>query len=230
MDVSLHYREKGTGYPLLLLHGNGENGDYFEKQIAYFSEKYRVIAPDTRGHGQTPRGTAPFTISQFADDLNVFLEEREIAQAIVLGFSDGANIAMRFALKYQEKLKALILNGGNLNAGGVKASVQIPIELGYGMTKLFGHISDKAKRNHELLRLMVKDPNIEPAELKAIHVPVLVIAGTKDMIKEEHTKLLAASIPGAKLRWIEGDHFIAAKAPEEFNQAVGAFLAELPGD
>ena len=50
------------------------------------------------------------------------------------------------------------------------------------------------------------------------------------VIKEEHTKLLAASIPGAKLRWIEGDHFIAAKAPEEFNQAVGAFLAELPGD
>ena len=143
--IQLYYREKGKGMPLILLHGNGENGNYFEHQIAYFSQKYRVIAVDTRGHGRSPRGTAPFTISQFADDLNDFLEEQKIEQAVVLGFSDGANIAMRFAMKYQEKLKALILNGGNLNAGGVKKAVQIPIELGYWTARLFSGLSKKAE-------------------------------------------------------------------------------------
>ena len=58
-DIQLHYREKGSGLPLILLHGNGENGNYFEHQIAYFSRNYRVIAVDTRGHGKSPRGTAP---------------------------------------------------------------------------------------------------------------------------------------------------------------------------
>lgn len=227
MDITLHYREEGTGTPLILLHGNGESGEYFEHQFSYFSGKYRVIAVDTRGHGQSPRGTAPFTISQFADDLNEFLEQMEIPKAIILGFSDGANIAMRFALKHQEKVEALVLNGGNLNAKGVKASVQLPIELGYCVTRLFSGISAKARKNHEMLALMVKDPNIEPSELASIHVPALVIAGTEDMIKEEHTKLLAESIPGAELKFVKGDHFIAAKAHEEFNAAVNAFLEKV---
>ena len=108
MDITLHYIEEGTGTPLLLLHGNGEDGTYFKHQLAYFSKKYRVIAVDTRGHGQSPRGAAPFTISQFAEDLNAFLEERKIERAVLLGFSDGANIAMRFAMKHQEKLLALM--------------------------------------------------------------------------------------------------------------------------
>ena len=59
VDIELYYQEKGAGEPFILLHGNGENGSYFVKQIAYFSGRYRVIAPDTRGHGQSPRGTAP---------------------------------------------------------------------------------------------------------------------------------------------------------------------------
>ena len=75
MDISLYYQEKGQGTPFVLLHGNGENGEYFQNQIEYFSNHYRMIAVDTRGHGKSPRGTAPFTMEQFAEDLNTFLEE-----------------------------------------------------------------------------------------------------------------------------------------------------------
>ena len=69
MNIKLHYVEKGEGFPLILLHGNGEEHTYFSHQIEYFSETRRVIAIDTRGHGQTPRGNKPFTIKQFAEDL-----------------------------------------------------------------------------------------------------------------------------------------------------------------
>lgn len=224
MDISLYYQEQGEGEPLLLLHGNGEDGTYFTNQLSFFSDRYRVIAVDTRGHGKSPRGTAPFTMEQFALDLKELMDGLQIQKAILLGFSDGANIAMKFALKYPDRVKALILNGGNLHTKGVKASIQIPIEIGYRLAKLFAGKSEEAKHHAEILGLMVNEPNIDPTALHSLQMPTLVIAGTRDMIKENHTKLIARNIPNAKLSIIKGDHFIAQKKPQEFNREVEAFL------
>ena len=188
MDISLYYREKGNKEPFILLHGNGEDGSYFENQIDYFSDKYRVIALDTRGHGKSPRGNAPFTIEQFSRDLYDFMIGLEISNAIILGFSDGANIAMKFAIKHPNMVKVLILNGGNLNASGVKRTTQIPIEMGYRIANRVASKSPDAKRNAEMLGLMVNEPNISPAELSKITAPTLVICGKRDMIKESDRK------------------------------------------
>lgn len=224
MDISLYCREKGSGRPLILLHGNGEDGSYFKNQVEYFSGMYRVIAVDTRGHGKSPRGTAPFTMSQFADDLKCLMDGLGIGRAVILGFSDGANIAMKFALRYPDMAEALILNGGNLDPGGIKRRVQLPIEIGYRLTRAFAGRSEEARRHMELLGLMVNEPDIRPEELCAIKAPALVIAGTRDMVKRGHTELIAQSIPGARLAVIEGDHFIAAREPERFNREVELFL------
>ena len=94
----------------------------------------------------------------------------------------------------------------------------------YKLAKRFSEKSDSAKRNAEMLGLMVNEPNVKPEELVGIQTKTLVIAGTKDMIKEEHTRLIAASIPDARLVFISGNHFIANKHPTEFNQAVIDFL------
>ena len=226
MDISLHYLEKGQGKPLILLHGNGEDNSYFVYQVAYFSRFYRVIAIDTRGHGQSPRGTAPFSIQQFAEDLRGFLDQHEIPKAHILGFSDGGNIALTFALHYPERVDRLILNGANLFPAGVQPTVQLPIVLGYHTASLFAKRSPKAKENAALLGLMVKEPNIRPEELNGLTVPTLVIAGTKDMIRESHTRLIARSLPNARLVLLPGDHFIANKEPAVFNRAVRDFLGE----
>lgn len=151
MDIVLYYQEKGDKEPFILLHGNGEDGSYFEHQIDYFSDRYRVIALDTRGHGKSPRGTAPFTIEQFSHDLYDFMAGLEISDAVILGFSDGANIAMKFAMKYPDKVKALILNGGNLNPKGVKRATQIPIEIGYKIAIRFVSKSPDEKRMRKCL-------------------------------------------------------------------------------
>lgn len=224
MDITLHYREKGNKEPFILLHGNGEDNAYFTHQIDYFSDRYRVIALDTRGHGQSPRGTKAFTIEQFSHDLYDFMANHQISNAIILGFSDGANIAMKFAMHYPDKVKALILNGGNLNPQGVKRTTQIPIELGYKIARRFAFKSRGAKRSAEMLGLMVNDPNIEPAELAKITAPTLVICGTNDMIKESHTREIAEHIPNAKLSIIKGNHFIANKRFLAFNKEVESFL------
>lgn len=178
-DISLCYTMQGAGPPLLLLHGNGQDGSYFSHQSAYFARRYTVYAIDTRGHGKTLRGRAPFTIDQFAEDLLDFMDEHDMAQVRILGFK---------------------------------------------LASLFAGYDPKAKRNAERLGLMVNHPHIDPAALEDLYVPTLVIVGTKDMIKDSHTVLIANSLPNSKLEVIAGDHFIAAKNPEAFNKAVEKFL------
>ena len=154
------------------------------------------------------------------------MDDHQIEKAHLLGFSDGGNIAMVFAIQHPKRVDRLILNGANLDPSGVKRSVQIPIEIGYRMAKRFAKKNDSAKANAEMLGLMVNDPNVAPEDLASIKAKTLVIAGTKDMILESHTRLIAEHIPDSRLALIEGDHFIANKKPEAFNRAVLAFLEE----
>lgn len=226
MDIQLSYTEKGTGHPLILLHGNGEDGTYFSHQISCFSKTYRVIAIDTRGHGKSPRGNLPFTIRQFAEDLHAFMHMHSIKKAHILGFSDGANIALLFAAKYPEQVDKLIANGANLNSKGVKFFTQFPIEAGYRIASLFAKKSPVAKANAEMLGLMVNGPDVSAKTLSKISAKTLVIAGTRDMIRESHTRYIYQCLPDAQLVFLPGNHFIAAKNPTAFNKAVGKFLAD----
>lgn len=228
--IELHWIERGQGEPLVLLHGNGEDSFYFRHQLEHFSRRYRVMAVDTRGHGRSPRGAAPFTFDTFARDLRDFLDRQGLPKVHLLGFSDGGNTALTFALLFPERLHSLILNGANLSPGGVKRRVQLPIVLGYRAAALLARFDAKAVPKRELLALMVEQPHIDPGSLAAITVPTLVIAGTRDMIAEEHTRLIHRSIPGSRLVLLEGDHFIAAKNSGPFNRVVEKFLQETERD
>lgn len=227
MNFSLNFTEKGYGAPLILLHGNGESSGYFVNQIDRFANEYRVIAVDTRGHGASPRGNKPFTLETFADDLKNLLDSLNIEKANILGFSDGGNIAVIFALKYPERVAGLVLNGANLFPSGLKSSFLIPVKVLFAVFSLLSHFSRRAKRRSELLYLMAKQPNIQPERLSGIKCPVLVIAGTQDVIKEKHTKLIAASLPDSSLCFLKGGHSIAKTNSVEFNSAVEKFLNSL---
>ena len=224
MDIQHAYIEEGSGEVLILLHGNGESKEYFEHQIPYFSHSYRVIAPDTRGHGETPKGEKPFKLWQFAEDLEDLMEDMGIDKANLLGFSDGGNIALLFALKYPEKVERLILNGANIFPEGMAEPGYSQILAAYERNKAALPEHPEKQDRFDLLALMVEEPKIDPKELAALKMPVLVIAGTQDMIREEHTRLIAESIPGAELVFLEGDHFIAHERPEAFNARIEKFL------
>ena len=245
MDITLNVLERGSGKPLVLLHGNGESLEYFKSQIRYFSRSYRVIAVDTRGHGGSERGSAPFTLKQFAKDLKALLDTMGIRKISLLGFSDGGNIALIFALKYPDSVERLILNGANLNPFGMKASALIPIAFEYaaavvkasggsdalrhmtgGEDKKISAQKREAVRKKELFGLMIREPWIRPKHLQEISCPTLVIAGTKDMIRTSHTRLIAKRIRSARLVLLRGDHFIAAGRSRAFNRAVERFLRE----
>lgn len=224
MDIQLHYTCCGDGPALLLLHGNGEDSGYFAHQMEAFSQDRFVCAIDTRGHGQSPLGTAPFTLSQFADDLLDFMNEHEVEQADILGFSDGGNIALLFALRHPERVRSLILNSANLYPEGLEP----------WLFESFLQSYEAACRSDEsdapfqaaLLELMINEPHIDPEELHALSMPALVIAGDRDIIQFEHTCLIADSIPNARLTIIPGGHDVALQHPAAFNAAVRAFFEE----
>ena len=134
------------------------------------------------------------------------------------------DIAMIFALRHPEMIEKLILNGGNLSPAGIRKSVQLPIEIGYRIAGAFAGKSASAAENAEMLGLMVNEPNIEPGQLAAITAPTIVIAGTRDMVKRSYTELIAASLPGARLLLIKGDHFIANRICSM--KWCGSFCAE----
>lgn len=226
MPFALYYTEKGFGTPLVLLHGNGENGEYFKNQIDYFAKKYRVIAVDTRGHGKSPRGNKPFRLETFADDLKSFLDENNLKRVNLLGFSDGGNIALIFTLKYPDYVNKLAVNGANLFPSGLKAGFLLPVKLLYGLFYFPARFNKKVKRRLELLALMAKEPDILPEQLNDIKCPVLVMAGTRDLIKEKHTRLIAGSVPNSRLCFLKGDHSIAKTNSLEYNKTVEKFLEE----
>ena len=175
MDIKLNYREQGDGYPLILLHGNGEDSSCFRHQLEYFSKEYRVIAIDTRGQGESPRGTAPFTFEQFAQDLEDFMDEHGIFRANILGFSDGGITALIFALTRPERVNKLILNGANLDPEGVVEPLRTKIQ---EKAKEAAQTKDESAENmqrYENLRLMAEQPSIDPKELSKSRLPLWLL-------------------------------------------------------
>ncbi len=212
---------------LILLHGNGENSSIFDEHIAVYAPYYRVITMDTRAHGRSTRGTGELDFNLLASDLFALLNTLHIGMAVILGFSDGANVAINFTLQHQERAVALILVGANLFPEGMRSGTRIAVgttELVSGIGKGF---SKKAKSLNETTALMTNHPKIDPADLARVRVPTLVIAGEKDVIKREHTELIACSLDDARLCIIEGaGHFVMRDKPEVFDHVTLEYLLE----
>lgn len=225
MDIRLYYTQSGEGEPLFLLHGNGEDSMYFRQQIGALAGRYRVIAVDTRGHGHSPRGTAPFTLSQFADDLAELMDQLGICRAHLLGYSDGGNIAILFALRYPERVGRLILNGANLYPAGLKPLTLATVMIGYLFYGFLSCFSQGFADQRDLFSLMALQPHIRSDDLKRIQAPTLVLAGTRDVIRRKHTRLISGSIPYASLKILPGGHAIALQNAEAYNRTVLSFLS-----
>lgn len=225
--AKLYYEDLGEEKEkaLIMLHGNGEQGSIFAPMAVAFGSEYTVIMPDSRGHGRSERGSLPLNFDTMADDLLELINAEKREKVSLIGFSDGASIAISFALRYPERLDSLVLIGANISPSGVKKQFQLPIVIGYGICKFFGVFSKKAALNAETIGLMVKYPHFAPEQLAKIDLPALLIYGDKDMMTSGHIELIKAAFSRSELCMIKGaDHFVFSKKPQEVNEQIKKFL------
>ncbi len=191
-EVSLYYEKNGQGTPILLLHGNGETHDIYDKLIPKLSKDYTVYAIDSRGHGRSSK-VQTLDYGQMAEDIVQFISLQNIDNPILYGFSDGGILGLMIAIRYPKLLSKLIISGANTKPKGIKPKYLWLIRLFYTFTR------------DSKYHLMLTQPNIEEAELKLIKTYTVILAGSKDVVVEKHTKYIADCIPGSTLQIIEGE-------------------------
>ncbi len=230
--AKIYYEEYGKGEPMLLIHGNGGSIKDMGNQIDYFKSRYHIIVADNRGHGKSELKTDSLTYTQITKDWEALVQHLKLKLVVIIGWSDGGIIALKMGISNKVKIKKIVAMGANLRpdtsavyewaVNDVKKSkkqVDAMIANGYKGTKLL-----LAKQH---LGLLAEQPNIPVADLSKIQVPVLVIAGDKDIIKEVHTLEIYQHIPRAQLCIMPGEtHYAPASSPELFNDIVNKFIIE----
>jgi pimeloyl-ACP methyl ester carboxylesterase len=225
--IRLYYETYGSGPPLLLLHGNGGSIKEVAYQIAPLARHFQVIAVDTRGQGQSGIDGKELTYDLFADDMSALLKELHLPAADVVGWSDGGNTGLSLTLHHPEQVRRLSVMGANLYADttAIDAKLLKQIRHDKKMLTLVAPFKSSFRKSRRLVNILLKYPRMTPQELRRITAPTLVLAGEKDVIKEPHTRLIAASIPGAQLVIFPGlSHYAQQENPALFNDTVLRFL------
>lgn len=188
-NVKLYYEEYGSGKPIILLHGNQESHEIFDKLINKLKDNYKVYAIDSRCHGKSEN---PIDISYdlMCDDIIDFIKKLHIDSPMLYGFSDGGIIGILVAIKEPNLLSKLIVSGANITP-----DVFTTFDL--LLTKLFYFFT-----RSKYIKMMLDEPNIPLKDLQKITIPVHVLAGEKDVIKLEHTKLIADNIKNSTMEII----------------------------
>lgn len=223
-DAELYYEVYGEGQPLVLLHGNGGSIKEFYKQIPELSKHFKIIALDTRAQGKSKDLTQNnLTYTIFADDLKSLMDHLGLHKVNIMGWSDGGNTGLEFSLKYPENLNKLIIIGANAFPEGVEKSLLNNFKLKAQVLKL-ENTPDKIKEAR-LLTLMLHEPDINKKALNKITSPVFVIAGENDVIKKEHTEMLAKELRNSKLKiYTNASHYVPFEVADELNRDVIDFL------
>ena len=112
--LDIYYQEQGVGKPLLLIHGGALTAASWQPYLAAFAEHYRVITPDTRGHGRTANPTGSMSFRLLADDVAALAHALDLHKPLIYGYSDGGQVALEFGMRYPDLPQALVVGGAHL--------------------------------------------------------------------------------------------------------------------
>ncbi len=109
--ITIAYTERGQGQPLVLIHGGGLTSRMWGGMLEGLSASYRVITPDTRGHGGTDNPDHAFSYTLLADDVEAFCKALKLEKPVIMGYSDGGIVALTVGILKPDLPKALVLGG-----------------------------------------------------------------------------------------------------------------------
>lgn len=247
----LHFTDQGEGETLLLLHGLGSSGLDWEHQIAHFASRYRVIATDIRGHGQSAVPDEGFSIERFGRDQVELIEQLGLAQVHVIGISMGGAVAFQVAADTPNRVASLCI----VNSGPTAKTRDPRILFALWLRKLLARFGGPAKtapmvaeklfpgeemaalRATFIERVSRTDPVAYRKSLNALlrfdlehrlgelAMPTLFLCAEYDYMPPASKQVYVDAMPNARLEIVPGTrHGLPIEAPALFNAALDKFL------
>jgi 3-oxoadipate enol-lactonase len=253
-DLTMNVVVAGAGRPIVLIHGLGWDHTLWGRQIERLKEHYRVVAGDTRGHGETDKPDGTYSIKQFTADWEALLERLATGPALIVGFSLGGMIAQRLALVRPDLVGALVLvnttctvpSSGRehmdgrlaaMKAKGARAAAELAASSVFSEAWRDAHpeqlaefIEWRAAQDQNALRAVMhaaSDFDIS-AELSQLNVPALVVTALGDTLMVPAAQApLATLIPGAKQVHVpQSGHMLPIENAIVFDSILDDFLAQ----
>jgi pimeloyl-ACP methyl ester carboxylesterase len=241
--IELHYEIRGTGEPLILLHGGGGIGANWELIFPVPLEGCRLIVPDLRGHGRSTNPSGQFTIRQVALDVFALLDHLGVERCNAIGMSLGAKTLLHMATQQLCRIEAMVL---------VSAAPYFPGQARTAMAGLTPENKTEAEwqqmrqwhpqgdeqilalwRQMNALKDSYDDMNFTPPYLSTITAHTLIVHGDRDPLYPVNLALeMYEAIPNASL-WvipngghgpIFGEHTGNGAPTKHFAEAALSFL------
>jgi pimeloyl-ACP methyl ester carboxylesterase len=235
--LRVYYEAYGEGEPLLLLHGGTATSRSWVSHLPAFTEHFRVFAPDSRGHGRTDNPTGELGYHLMADDVAALIKALGLQRPLVLGYSDGGQIALELGMRYPGMAGALVLGGtqfrfseayleavrellsiadGEEGVDTERLKREQPDLIAY-LREGHGHVYGPEYWKMYVRRiasLWMTPLRYTDEDLAAVTDPVLLLVGDRDGVSTEESVELFRLLPNAELAVAPAsDHsFIEAKA------------------
>lgn len=250
--LDVYYERRGSGEPVLLIHGLGSSTEDWEPQVAALERQFSVIAYDVRGHGRTAKPGARYSVPQFAEDAANLIRTLHLGPVHVMGLSMGGMIAFQLAADHPELVRSLVIvnSGPEMILRTWKEKVGILqrrfIVRLMGMRKmgevLAGRLlpaPDQAQRREIFVDRWARNDKgaylralsalvgwSVMAKLPEISCPVLVVTADQDYTPVAWKEGYTAKMPHASLVVIpDSRHMMPVERPEPFHDALIPFLA-----
>jgi pimeloyl-ACP methyl ester carboxylesterase len=247
--IEIDYEDGGRGPAVVLSHGYSATRRMWTGQQQAFSDRYRIVSWDMRGHGQTesPEDPGGYSLDLTVADQKALLDHLGIRRAVIGGLSLGGTMSLAFYRAHPELTRALVICDSGPGFRNEKAREEwnqraqkraADLET-RGLAVLEGRSAEtqQAIRHHKSAQglahaargmLAQKDASLIDS-LAEIRVPTLVIVGDQDTPFIAACEYMAKKIAGAQLEVIKGaGHSSNLDQPEAFNRALGRFLDALP--
>ena len=228
---------------LILIHGWTCSADFWKDSFFAFP-KYRVIAIDLPGHGQSDKPKLDYTMQYFARSIEAVMKEAKVEKAVLVGHSMGTPVIRQFYRTYPEQTLGLVIVDGPLKPFGPKAQMEKFFEAMFAnyqeqgpkfIDGLLGPV--RADIRPSIRAVMVTTPDyVSISAMKAmlddaiwtddkINVPVLAIMAKNPMYPPNIEDGYRAVAPKLEFHmWAGVSHFLMMEKPKEFNESVSAFV------
>lgn len=237
--LKTYFERRGTGDPVLLLHGGASTCEWLAPLAKGLEASYSLVQPERRWHGRTACVGTELTYEIMTADTITFMDTLDITTAHLIGQSDGANIAAMIAIQRPDLVRKVVMMGGNFNTDYLTAETKRGL---LGVTpeqarkafpetvRLYFEVQPDAEARFPVLLAMLmktyaSDWRIPVESLTRIAAPTLVICGDRDSVPLTHTQELFRAIPKAQLCVVpNASHSFAREKPELVSSVIHDFL------